>query len=978
MTAFGGDSDDLFWKGLALNVRERPEAAAVADAARSFAFAELDVAAGRVAAHLAAKAAVKRRYVLVRTPRDARGFVAMLGVLRAGAAFVVCEEALPSARIDFIRGDCGAACSFDVASEWDAAMAREPVAGIGAGAAGEPGYAVYTSGSTGRPKGVAHARGTLDLIVLSCRDRGENIWRPGSRHVSIGPLGTASTVITFAGVLAQGGCVWVPSADVAPGARGLASLFAAARATHAFIPPSLARLVASEPSLPGTVIVGSEPCEGLRLPGRRVYDFYASSETGFVALMRRLDAMGGARAAARPPAGIRTFVDDGEVCVCQPHFLGYVNGPDETARKFRGGILRTGDSGRVTEDGGIVVTGRLDEMLKVGGWRIEPGEIERTFLDVCPCSWACARVFATGCNNAIAVYHDRPSEKGFDAAAVRAAMAARLPARLVPSHFVYVREPPLLPNGKTDRLALPPPPDGSGDGAASGDEIEAMLLRAFASALGTDSVGPQDDVFALGLDSIGAVEAAIGCGLEGMDSIDIFAGRTPARIASLYRASRLAHRGEDRERLDAEARERAWPLTPAQRCLWDYAAGRDGSTADNVSALLRFGPDDVAPEALAAAVERVFAHHPACRTVIERQPDGPVQRLGAEPPVRVPVERLGEAELERLKPSLVRPFALTGARLCRARVFATGEATYLFVDLHHLLFDGYSAKLIVTDIARTVRGDRLEPDRYYLHLAEARKTVESGSWAAARAWFDARYGAIRDRLPRIDRASSENECVEFTVGLDGPGERPGTGRGSLFRGQTEFFVAAGLLALAAWNRVRSVVVSWTFHGRTTAEKRAMAGMLIADLPVAADFTDALSVGAFAADLREQMIEGKRRSHCPWTALESGAWPSPWKADFLEILSLGELYEEGLPGLPFDLVELPQGHDGMDNCLQIEIHGGGAAPLALRFCYLSSVYGEATRRDFAGLYVRACRRLSEAASDPGAAVIGLLKSLEAGL
>ena len=513
-----------FWRLYGWMLERRADCEALADAdGRSFTYRELDDLSNRIAGFLAARGAGREKFVAVRTPRDARGIAAMLGVWKAGAAFVAVEPDAPTERFDFICQDLDVACVFDVERDWDAARACAPAVPVRTNAT-DAAFAIYTSGSTGTPKGVVHEFGTLDLNVRSISHRAQSLFRCGERAACIAPMGTVATVIQFTKALSCGAPhVVVPARELVSPER-LTAVLARERIRFVFITPNLARSVSRfEPPL-RTLVLSSERADGLYFPEvPEIFNVYSASELGCIASIHRLS-----QAETPCPIGQPTFdfdlhLEEGEICAVQPFFRGYVADLRAGRRRRPDELLHTNDLARLTDDGELVVTGRADDMIKVRGNRVEPAEVERAVRELLPVSWA----FVKGLDGeGIALYYQAKAD--LDVRASRQKLGERLPRYMVPTAFMRLEKVPALPNGKLDRRALPPI---TGDKAELADRLEA-LCKSAATVLNVEKVSPDDDLRKLEMDSVSFIEMLMDAKIRITDYSQLPRCTTPRAIVT--------------------------------------------------------------------------------------------------------------------------------------------------------------------------------------------------------------------------------------------------------------------------------------------------------------------------------------------------------------------------------------------------------------------------------------------------------------
>ncbi|WP_405738349.1 amino acid adenylation domain-containing protein [Streptomyces sp. NBC_01525] len=533
-------------------VDRTPHAPAVEAADATLTYAELDARANRLAHHLIARGAGPERLVALALPRSAALVTAVLAVSKAGAAYLPLDPDYPRRRLDLTLADAAPDCVLTTAefagrlSAGEAAVvllddpataaALEDGDGIAPAPAllpDHPAYVIYTSGSTGTPKGVVVPHS--GLAGLAANHRSVHGAGEGSRVLQFVSPGFDVSVSELCMALLTGGCLVV--ADQVPVGGELAAFLAERRITHAHIPPAVLDSVpaAALPDL-GTLITGGEACTPQLIDrwatGRRMVNGYGPTEmTVEVTCAVNDPEEDGPASIGRPHRDVRVHVLDdrlqpvppgvpGELYLSGPGIArGYLHRPGATAASFVadpfGGpgsrMYRSGDLGRWREDGRLDFLGRVDDQVKLRGFRIEPGEIE-----------AVLGRRAGVARAAVTVREDRPGDRrlvayvmpedpdgaDLDAARLRADLAEELPAYMVPSAVVLLDALPLTPNGKLDHRALPAPEAGRGGGQGPRSAHEEVLCRLFAEVLGAERVGIDDNFFESGGHSLLASQLA--------------------------------------------------------------------------------------------------------------------------------------------------------------------------------------------------------------------------------------------------------------------------------------------------------------------------------------------------------------------------------------------------------------------------------------------------------------------------------------
>jgi amino acid adenylation domain-containing protein len=537
----------------------QPEAPAVHCAGVSLTYGELVGKADRVAEALVRRGVRPGDRVGLLIDRSDALLPGLLGILGAGAAYVPLDPSYPRSRNSEALRDAEVSTTVTrsgLGDDWSAA-AEECLLVEGLAAEGlerelppeprleDPAYVLYTSGSTGRPKGVVVSH---DNLRVSTGARSAVYGRSPERFLLIPSIAFDSSVAGLFWTLAAGGELIVPTDEEARDPRLLAGLIRDRRVTALLCVPSLyAYLLASDPDLLATldtVIVAGETCPShlvrqhfRRLPNTRLYNEYGPTEATVWASVHEMTPADADQeiAIGRPIPGVQIEVVDGsgrrvpegipgEAIVSGPTVaVGYWNRPSETAGRFEEPVAgessdrsyRTGDRVCWSTDGRLLFRGRLDEQVKLRGFRIEPGEIESLLLD------------QVGIANAVVVAHDgkRSHSGGGDGPLELVAfleleggarppdslqyLRERLPAHMVPGHYVVMNSLPRLPNGKVDRNRLreiPRDPGASPGVRQEASDLEASLVALWEALLSTEDVRLDDNFFELGGHSLLVIE----------------------------------------------------------------------------------------------------------------------------------------------------------------------------------------------------------------------------------------------------------------------------------------------------------------------------------------------------------------------------------------------------------------------------------------------------------------------------------------
>ena len=528
-------------------VARTPGATALQFEDQALSYAQLNERANRVAHQLRALGAEAGSLVGVWLERGVDMVVAVLGVLKAGAAYVPLDPAFPQDRLDYMMEDAGLRIVLTQASlagglpagvtglrlDADtAALAAQPADNPAPlAAATDLAYVIYTSGSTGRPKGVMlEHRSVVNFLLSMHREPGI---AAGDRFVAVTTLSFDIAGLEIHGPLTVGGTVVLASRTTALDGQRLAELLDQAQAHLLQATPATWRLLLDSGwrGRPGLKML----CGGEGLPrelagqllatGGELWNMYGPTETTIWSTVWRVSDTERAISIGRPIANTQVYVLEpsglpapvgvaGELCIGGDGLArGYRHREDLTAEKFvtldlpalgPQRVYRTGDMVRFLADGRLEFVGRRDHQVKVRGFRIELGEIE-TVLARHEGLKACVvhvREDTPGDQRLVAYVVPQPGAVP-EAEAMRATLRTSLPEYMVPNQFVVLDAFPLTPNGKVDRKALPAP--AAAEPGPSDEALEALMnpvqrqvAALWRSVLGTDRVGLHANFFDIG------------------------------------------------------------------------------------------------------------------------------------------------------------------------------------------------------------------------------------------------------------------------------------------------------------------------------------------------------------------------------------------------------------------------------------------------------------------------------------------------
>lgn len=813
LTAMGPVSDRTLLDAVRASFARHSDLPALRWEGREWTYAELDRATDALAGGLQAAGVGVGDLVACVLDRDPWQVFARLALTKCGAVEVPVDPQAPADRIAQTLADSGARtvlCTDAAGFDWPADVAaHEPhgLTGVYTAPTGltaaSPLIMIYTSGTTGQPKGTLVTHGG---VLGTCVDNGYTQYGPAYRVLHL----TASTfdpsLLDLYSALLAGATLVMGSHAHNMDTELLAALLRDERVDAGILITAVFHLLMAED--PGAIAdmsalyVGGEAMQSWAAraafdvlgPGK-LYNLYGPTEASICTTFHRVDERpeGDRMPIGVPAHGRELFIVHpdgtdvprgvaGELCVAGPSLaLGYHRRPELTAEKFVDGLpgidrrlYRTGDRVLLDDAGRIVYIDRIDRQVKHAGYRIELSEIE---LAMQACPGVAEAVVLHAVNEGVSElsgFYSGPDAPG--EAALREALAARLPRYMVPQRLVALAEFPLTRNGKVDRGRLPalaqqaaPATLGLAPAVVRAvadvapDGVDPRVLAAFREVLAAPDLAATDDLFRVGAQSIQAIAIVRKLRDAGLDLqvSDVYrhpsaaqlsgalapaAGSTPAAAAPIVTA---------RHTLAPEQPDRLvdWAVADARRAAEAFRDAEANHTFE-VGAVTRLHLasgaqtggflqtlDGVDTQEVLAAIGALAARHEALRArlVADRFEVVPAEALADLPAL------LAVRDLRRVDPAQAREITDVLAHALQEAPFDgllwrcvvvrdTDDSVRVVWAFHHGIFDGASGGLLADELERLTRGEALDPAQpWSAFLASVRTATD---WPAELASFD--------------------------------------------------------------------------------------------------------------------------------------------------------------------------------------------------------------------------------------------------
>ncbi|MET9488542.1 amino acid adenylation domain-containing protein [Nocardia sp. NPDC006630] len=1007
-----------------------PDALAVMFGDTTLTYAELDARSRRLAQELTLRGVGPETRVAVAMRRSIDLVVALYAVLRAGGAYVPVDPDHPAERNEYVLAGSAPVCvltrgddSFETASGVtlffiEAVAGADDIEFVGAAAVrpDHAAYVMYTSGSTGRPKGV----------VITHRQMANQFrWAQRTYPHGAGDVVLHKTPITFDistwelfWPLQTGAAVVVAEPDGHRDPAYIARMIADYGVTSVHFVPSMLEAYldgAATSAVPASaqlrwVFAAGEALSAetaaksvAALPDTALVNWYGPAEATVVTAHPADRSAGVAVPIGSPVANTRVHVLDrqlqpvpfgaaGELYVAGVQLArGYLGAPALTAERFvahAGGerLYRTGDVVRWVADPDVEgyaleYLGRSDFQVKLRGQRVELGEIETVLLSHSAVHRAAVSLVRAATGDRLVAYVVLESGARVGDAALLAHVRAALPSYMVPATVVRLEALPLNASGKLDRKALPIPEFQARAYRAPSTTAERTVAEVFASVLGAERVGADDDFFELGGNSLSATQVVGRLGAA-------IGARVPVR--ALFDAPTVAelagtlgeHVGALIAPLRAMERPERIPLSYAQQRMWFLNRFDTGSATYNLPTALRItGPLDV--PALRAAVRDLVERHEVLRTIYpESDGVGHQVVLSGDDPEAMPSLPMVDATEANLVAAVaeaaIAGFDVTTAPPLRLRLLRLAADDHVLVCVvHHIAGDGFSAGPLTRDLMTA-----------YLSRLQSREpewTPLPVQYADYALWQREILGEESDPDSLLTRQLDHwrTALAGLPDQLELPGDRPrpavASGRGATLVFEIDALVHAGLhrvaqehsatlfmvvhaafaTLLARLSGTGDIAIGAPVAGRGDAALDDLIGMFVNTLVLRAEIDPADSFGELLNTVRDSDIAAFGHADVPFERLVEVLDPARSQARhplFQTMLTFQNLAtsELELPGVSVSAVELDVPLAKFDLQLTVgERADADGTPQGMTglFTYATDLFDEATVQHFADRFRR---------------------------
>ena len=904
-------------------------------------FASLDSRANQLAHYLRDKGVGPDVCVGICAERSPQLLIGLLAIIKAGGAYVPLDPEYPQERVSFMLRDSGVELLLTQSHLLTDLSVDEGVTAITLDTLhldnwprSAPGlhlngdnlaYVIYTSGSTGQPKGVGNTHAALAERLQ---------WMQATYQLTPDDVLMQKAPVSFDVSVWE--CFWplITGCQLliaAPGEhrdpRRIAERVEQFGVTTLHFVPPLLQLFIEDPHVVACsslkrIFSGGEALSAelrnrvlAQLPNVQLHNRYGPTETAINVTHWHCRSEDGPRSPIGRPLGnvVCRILDSelnslpagvpGELCIGGIGLArGYLGRPDLTAERFvpdplgeeGARLYRTGDRARWSTDGVIEYLGRLDQQVKLRGFRVEPQEIEARLLTQPNVLQAVVLVRETQAGAQLIGWYTADGEVAPEQ--LKTALAAELPEYMVPAQLMRLAQMPLSPSGKLDRRALPEPQWQQREHVEPRSELEQQIAAIWREVLGLQQVGLNDDFFALGGHSLLATQIVSrvrqACDVElplrvlfDASELGAFAGQ----VARIQRAGD-SNRQQPIQRVD---RSQPVPLSYSQQRMWFLWQMEPDSPAYNVGGMARLrGVLDISR--FEAALQALIARHETLRTTFPSVDGVACQQVAAESTVPMQWQDFSalsqiarEQQLQAFADAQAhQPFDLERGPLLRACLVKAGEQEHYFVlTLHHIVTEGWAMDIFARELSALYeafvddRESPLEPlpVQYLDYSVWQRQWLESGERQRQLDYWTAKLGNEHPLLelpgdrPRPPVQSHRGGLYRFDLGDELAAQ---VRRFNAEHGLTLFMTMTAALAvlLYRYSGQQDVRIGAPVANRIRPESEGLIGAFLNTQVLRCQLDGQMSVAQLIDQVRQTVIEGQSNQDLPFDHLVEALQP----------------------------------------------------------------------------------------------------------
>ena len=790
--------------------------------------------------------------------------VGILGIVKAGAAYVPIDSSYPKDRIEYLIADCKAKAVlvynvgysnedkliidlnntslYDSGSETPVSL-NSPEDLI---------YVIYTSGTTGVPKGVMIEHKSVLKLV---KNAGYVPLNEETNVLQTGQMSFDASTFEVWGALLNGGTLHLAEQDKLVDNKELEKLIKNEKINTLWLTSTLFnQMFASNKNMFDGVkylLIGGEKLSESHVRAFKQYNHETTLINGYgptegttftttYTIPEDFDTI----PIGKPISNTKVYIMNkkelcgidvpGELCIAGDGLArGYLNYDELTKEKFAenpfgsGMLYKSGDLARWRNDGNIEYLGRIDKQVKIRGFRIEPAEVEAIIRKIDKIK-DCTVIVREDKNSEKALHAYLCGDKDIDIADIRNQLEKTLPYYMIPSYMMQIDEIPVTRNGKLNERALPEIlTEISSEYTAPSNQIEQIIADIYAEVLGAEQVSVHADFFNAGGNSlrvirvINAIEEKTGVRLPVKT---VFEEKTAARLAKCI----VGYETLENSYIPKAKEQSVYPMSAAQKRLYMIELMTDVKTVYNIPMCLKL-TGNVDESRIIKAYNALIKRHEALRTSFDIKDGELIQIISDNAVGNESRCSIRECDVRNEFEHFIRPFELKKAPLIRLQITKTESCYYLFLDIHHIISDGMSMNILVDEFIRLYNGEQLQELRIqykdYSEWMKKRDLSRQKQYWISQFNEDIPVTDIPLDYERLGKQSFRGEAVRYEL------DEQLSLRIKQFAKETnttEYMVllSALMITLSKYSRKEDIAVGTPISGRTNKEMETIVGMFV--------------------------------------------------------------------------------------------------------------------------------------------------------
>ena len=906
---FPGDTEKTVLDFFRENVKRFPDHPAVVFQDTTLTYAQLDRLTDNLAAYIST--VVKPGGVVsVIVNRNQYMAVVPLGALKACCAYEPLDPSYPAERLSFMVENAGASLLIAdpgleelVGGYKGTLLLTKDIAALPEGKAKVPApkpddrfILLYTSGTTGVPKGVQLIHRNISVYA---RNNQANVGiTETSRTAAYASFGFDAYMSDMATAFVSGAALYIIPEEIRLDLLALNDFFEKNGITHSLMTTQVATQFAinfPENKSLKALYTGGEKMASFPLPKYGVFNCYGPTETTAYVVYKDVKVQEPDIPIGRPMPGVKAYIlgkggrrlpvgAAGELVISGYQVgIGYLGLPEKTAEVFIDNpfsddpafkhMYRTGDIVRYRADGDIEFIGRKDMQVKIRGFRIELKEVESVIREFPGISDVTVQAFDEGGDGSgkfLAAYV--VSDAPVDIDALNAFILDRKPPYMVPAVTMQIDAIPLNVNQKVDKKALPKPEARKKEKPAEEaplNLLEQKLSDLIRETTHIDGFSLTEPLFYSGLTSLSALRLAVELNKRFGITVDMNTFVKTATLQSIenevltavFSGQTVGREGSAGGTVSAQ------PLTFQQEGLYFECMKNPSETVYNLPMCWTL-PKKTDPETVRATFLKVVQCHPALNARFEMR-EGKVMLVPCEKAPEVGFTTIPAENLQDYKDQFLKPFNLSEGPLFRAVVVKAGKELYLLTDFHHLVFDGRSMDIFMTEFCAAMDGTEPVPESFtYFDYAADQKALEDGEeYAAAAAFFQERMAGCEGAsaiLPDREKGEDAGRVSSLEIPVDAA---IASRCQALGISPASYFLGAAYLAVGAFSGSRNVYMCTVSNGRSDLRVSDTVGMFVNTLALSGD-TQADKVEDYLRETDQKFAESRSHEYYPFAKVSS--------------------------------------------------------------------------------------------------------------